>query len=205
MGAVFLLSALGKLRNPRAFAFGIEDYEILPERLAFGAALFIIVVETLIAIAHITGQGLRLAVPVAVGLLGSFAIAVGINLRRGRLLLCYCFDTSGGESISRLTLFRLLLLVSTEIFLLASPRRTITQAWIPVQSHGATAIGLTFCWITFVLLTFSWLFSLTDVVDVLRGVQARAVPLAGGRLHLNHLHDQASSDPRAEPLHLSGS
>jgi hypothetical protein len=199
VGVVFLLSAVGKLRNPRAFAFGIEDYEILPDRLASSAAVLIIVFESWVAIAHITGKGLRLAVPVAFGLLASFAIAVAVNLRRGRVLSCYCFDAGGGKSISRLTLFRLLLLISTEIFLFASP----SKGWISMQSHNAAAIGLTFCWVTFVLVASSWLLSLPDLADLLRGSPKGPVLVAGTRSRLNRLQDQAFSEARRTPGSLS--
>src|SRR5258708_40335619 len=45
------------------------------------------------------GWHLRLAVPLGIGTLITFAVAVAINLYRGRDLPCYCFDLSGGESI----------------------------------------------------------------------------------------------------------
>jgi Methylamine utilisation protein MauE len=132
VGTVFLLSASAKLRSPRDFASGIEDYEILPARVAFVTALGVILLETWVAIAHITGSLLRLAVPFALGLLASFAIAVVVNLRRGRALPCYCFSAGGGESISRRTLFRLLLLGSAEIFILLTPT-VVTRDWILVH------------------------------------------------------------------------
>jgi hypothetical protein len=41
IGTVLILSAAGKLANPRAFARGVMEYRILPGRLAFALGLIL--------------------------------------------------------------------------------------------------------------------------------------------------------------------
>jgi methylamine utilization protein MauE len=176
IGTVFLLSAAGKLRAPRSFAHAIEDYEILPGRMVAGASIFIIVVESWLAIAHLLGWWLRLAVPVGLGIIASFTVAVAINLRRGRTLPCYCFDATGGESISRRTLARLLLLLSTEVFLLANPNLFPTNRIL--HEYRGVELGLAFFWATFLMVVLSWIFSLPELAEVLRPSKIRAVQAA---------------------------
>src|SRR6266550_9357115 len=163
VATVFLLSVAGKLRDPRSFARGIEDYEILPERMALTASLFIIVVESWLAIAHLAGWWLRLAVPLGIGAFSTFAVAVAINLYRGRALPCYCFDANGGQPISGRTLLRLLLLLSVEVFLLTNPSG-MTRDWTAHANKPHLAeVGWAFFWVTFLLVASSWLLSLPEL------------------------------------------
>jgi len=140
------------------------------------AAMSIIVVESWLAIAHLTGWWLRLAVPVGFGVFAGFAVAVAINLRRGRPLPCYCFDATGGEPISVITLSRLVLLLSTQVFLLANPNFFTRNGVVHEQIHGVTEFGLAACWVAFLLVAFSWLLTLPELAELLRQSTPRSLP-----------------------------
>ena len=179
LGVVFVLSAAGKLRDPAGFARGVVDYQILPASLAYPAGLLIIGLEGWLAIAHLTGLLLAIAVPLGFGTLVSFAVAVGVNLRRGRALPCYCFGGRGGETISVRTLARLLLLVGGEVLLLADPSLfTGSQIVYPGRITNFSELALPLFWATFLLVAGSWLLSLPDLVDLLR--PCNTCPAAAG-------------------------
>lgn len=194
IGAVFLLSVVGKLEHPRSFTQGIEDYEILPAGTAAGATIFIIIAELFLAIAHLMGWWLRVAVPVGLVVLASFAVAVAVNLVRGRKLPCYCFSTTGGEEISPRTLARLLLLLSTEIFLLVKPNLFAASEWINARPQPIVEPGLTFFWVGFLWVVFSWLFSLPEIAELLTG--RKTVGMQGRPSHT--LSDHLPADRSTE-------
>lgn len=159
LGLVFLLSTLGKLRRPAAFLRGVAEYEILPVPLAkvFGAVL--IPVEAFLAAAHLTGRGLRVAVPLGIVILLTFATAVAINLGRNRDLLCHCFDSLGGERISARSLAQLALLLAAEGLLLSGP------ALRPADPGDLALAGV---WAVFCLLAGLWLLRADEVFQLFR-------------------------------------
>ena len=166
VGGVFLLSVSGKLKDPRSFAHGIDDYEILPETMALGAGLLVIVVEGWLALAHLLGSWMGIAAPLGIGTLGAFAAAVAVNLYRGRALPCYCFDASGGESISSSTLVRLLSLISAEIFLFRY--RNTTGLVERVTKLTFAEVLWAIFWATFLLIVFSWVGGSPELAELLR-------------------------------------
>src|SRR5437867_2545141 len=111
LGLVFLFSTTGKLRDATGFSRGIAEYKIVPSVLVHPVALLVILAEACLALTHLTGLLLGLAAPFGFFMLIGFAAAVGVNLRRGRTLSCHCFGTADGETISRRTLARLLMLL----------------------------------------------------------------------------------------------
>jgi hypothetical protein len=169
LGVVFLAAAAGKLRRPAAFLEGVAEYEILPRPLAYAFGVVVIPVEVFLAVSHLTGWALGLAMPLALFLLLSFAAAVGINLRRDRDLLCHCFDSVHGERISQRSLFQLLLLVAVEAFVLgdfAWPdlHRTVYQGQVATLPELALALP----WVVFVLVAARWSSRADDVVAMFR-------------------------------------
>jgi len=177
IGLVFLLSACGKLLNPHGFARGVMDYQVLPNSLAYGVGLVLIPVEVLLAVSHLSGWLLAFAVPLALAILASFAAAVAVNLRRRRVLPCYCFGDHGGETISRRSLIRLLLLVAGELLLLANPTLFATSQLVyPHRLAGFSDLGLVLFWAIFLLVAGLWFLSIADVMEVLRpaGLDSRS-------------------------------
>lgn len=181
LGTVFLFSALGKLKHPRFFAEGLEDYEILPAAVVPIAAWFIIMVESMLALTHLTGWWLKPSVLVGLGLLASFAIAVATNLRRGRALPCYCFGATGGEQISRTTLVRLVVLFSAEAFLFVNLSSFAGNRISHPISQSLEEFTFTLFWAAFLLVTVSWLLSLPDLTELLHSLVPQPQPDAPAR------------------------
>lgn len=163
IGSVLLFSSLGKWRDPMGFAQGVVDYEVLPDRLAVIFGLLVVPLETAIAVSHLTGWWIFATVPLGLAMFGSFAVAVAINLRRGRSLPCYCFGDSMGETISAQTLARLLLLIGGEGLLLLSLQTSGTANLVYHQLVTPRELGFALFWTAFVVVTAMWLLGLPDL------------------------------------------
>jgi hypothetical protein len=162
LGLVFLLSTLGKLRRPAAFLRGVAEYEILPVPLAYVFGAVLVPVEAFLAVAHLTGRGLGVAVPLGIAVLLVFATAVGVNLGRNRDLLCHCFNSLGGERISARSLAQLALLLAAEVLLLSGP------ALRPVNPGKPGDLALAGIWAIFCLLAGLWLLRADEVFQLFR-------------------------------------
>jgi hypothetical protein len=167
IGVVFLLSALGKLWDPLAFARGVEEYEIVPESMTVTAGIMIIIIEAWLAVSHLTGYWLRLAAPIGMALLSVFTVAGVLNLRRGRVLPCHCFGVGSSEAVSGRTLLRLALLLTVESCFLVKP--AWTRDWYALRNglRGAE-VRLAVCWVALLIIALSWLMSLPELIELQR-------------------------------------
>ncbi|HEX4965579.1 MAG TPA: MauE/DoxX family redox-associated membrane protein [Thermoanaerobaculia bacterium] len=164
LGLVFLLSALGKLRHPAAFLRGVAEFEILPVPLAKAFGAVVIPAEAFLAAAHLTGWGLRVAVPLGIALLLAFTTAVTVNLRRNRDLLCHCFDSLGGERVSARSVAQLVLLLAAELLLLSQPPGLV----YPQKVATLGDLALAAVWAVFSLLAGLWLLRADEVIQLFR-------------------------------------
>lgn len=90
-GALFLFTGLGKAADIPRFASDIAAYRLLPLGAAFPAAYSIIIVECVLGIWLFSGAAAAFAGGVSATLLLLFAVAMGINVGRGRSnLACGC-------------------------------------------------------------------------------------------------------------------
>jgi uncharacterized membrane protein YphA (DoxX/SURF4 family) len=101
LALVFLTAAVGKMRHWTAFQGVIVNYRLLPESLLAPFAYFLPPLEALLGTALL----IRLFSPwtefAAGALLLLFAVAMGINLRRGRRYIdCGCFQSALKQSLS---------------------------------------------------------------------------------------------------------
>ena len=190
LGLVFLLSTVGKLRRPAAFLEGVAEYEVLPRPLALAFGALVIPAEAFLAVAHLTGWGLSVAVPVGCALLLAFALAVGVNLTRRRDLLCHCFGSQGGERISLRSAAQLLLLFGGEVFLLTTVVRPggPTGLVYPERVASLEQLALAAAWAVFCLLAGLWLLRADQVYQLFRAYRCKtcseapaATPAAAGR------------------------
>lgn len=107
LAAVFLTSALGKLRDRRAFAAIVLGYRLLPSRWARRWATALPWIEAGVGVMLTLGLGTRVAAGLSGALLLTFIAAVGLNLLRGRRDLdCGCAGarhrrTIGGWVLAR--------------------------------------------------------------------------------------------------------
>jgi hypothetical protein len=185
IGFVLLFSSLGKWRDPVGFARGVGDYDVLPDRLAVIFGLLLVPLETAIAVSHLTGWWISATVPLGLAMFGSFALAVAINLRRGRSLPCYCFGDATGETISVQTLARLLLLIGGEGLLLLSLRTSGTARLVYQQLVTFQEFGFALFWTALLIMAMIWLLGLADLFELLRSRSSLVRPpqQAGASTH----------------------
>ena len=168
IGWVLLFSSLGKWRDPMGFARGVEDYDVLPDRPAFVFGLLLVPLETAIAVSHLTGWWISAALLFGLAMFGSFAVAVAINLKRGRALPCYCFGDRDGETLSPQTLARLLLLIAGEGLLLVSLQTSGTPDLVYHQLATPREFGFALFWTAFVVVVAMWILGLPDLHEMVR-------------------------------------
>lgn len=98
---VFLTAAYGKLRHWTAFQGVVANYRLLPEALVTPVAYVLPPVEALLGTALPLGLGSPWPEAGAAALLMLFAVAMGINVARGRRHIdCGCFQSALKQTLS---------------------------------------------------------------------------------------------------------
>jgi len=111
LGGLLLLAGLSKLADRRAFREAIAEYQLLPASLERPFAAFVPVAETALGTLLLVGLATTAAAALAAPLLASFAIAIGVNMARGRSFDCHCFGNVQADRIGWPALIRAALLV----------------------------------------------------------------------------------------------
>ncbi len=141
---VFLTAAAGKLRHRHELAGVVANYGVLPEPLAAPAAWTVVALEGLVALSLASGAWLEAGAALAIGLLGLFALAIGINLARGRREIdCGCFQSGLRQRLSGGLIVRNLLLsiALTPVLLPGGPLHEPLQ-WVDGLAAGFAAYAL---------------------------------------------------------------
>ena len=166
VGLLFLFSGLTKLATPKSFVASLREYRILPQVIVHSVAALVIGGELLIAASHISGYYLNIMVPIAIGMLVVFLIAVLIVIERGDLVPCQCFGSVDGEYVSSESVIRILVLIFFE-----------TMIWLVSDSNPEHSIlnGLDLTECLFVsstavltLIAFYWGFKLPRLYSLHR-------------------------------------
>jgi uncharacterized membrane protein YphA (DoxX/SURF4 family) len=98
---VFLTAAYGKLRHWVVFQGVVANYRLLPEGLAAPAAYALPPVEVLVGAALLLGVGSPWPELAGAALLLLFALAMGINIARGRRHIdCGCFQSALKQTLN---------------------------------------------------------------------------------------------------------
>ncbi|MDD5371595.1 MAG: hypothetical protein PHQ40_21150 [Anaerolineaceae bacterium] len=98
---LFLTSSVSKTRNPHAFMKAVYAYHLLPPSAIRPFAVSLILIELILGITLILGWESSLAAGISVLLFVAFAVAIWINLLRGREnLSCGCFGEKNSGIIS---------------------------------------------------------------------------------------------------------
>jgi uncharacterized membrane protein YphA (DoxX/SURF4 family) len=98
LGILFAAAALAKLRRRREFYAAVLAYQLLPPRRAMNMAVILPWAEAAIALGLVAG--FDLASWAAAGLLLMYALAMAVNLARGRRNIdCGCGDAPRELSI----------------------------------------------------------------------------------------------------------
>ena len=174
LGALFLMSFAAKVRSPREFLKGAEDYRLLPPKAARAAGAVLIPVEGFLAAAHLTGWLLVPASFLTLATLAVFIAAVALNLKRRRKVPCHCFDSSGGEEISARTLVRLFLMLAGELLVLAlassAPNRWVFPGLVASGPDLIHAVLLSLL----LLVATAWVLKAPDLWVLLRRTGCRS-------------------------------
>ena len=145
LGALVFVAAVGgKIRHRRELAGVVANYRLLPERLAAPAAWMVVTLECLAALSLVSGVHLAAGAALAIALLGGFALAIGINLARGRREIdCGCFQSGLRQRLSVALVARnaALALFLTPL-LAAGPAKLTALQWIDGLGAGLTAYVL---------------------------------------------------------------
>jgi len=142
--ALFATAVLHKAADLAAFRATIANYELLPRSLAGAAASALLAAELVVAIGLALLPDPRLAAAGAIALLGTYSLAVGVNLARGRRDIdCGCLGPRHRQRLSGWLLLRNGLAIFGALALL-SPPSPRPWVWIDAVSiaGGAAALGL---------------------------------------------------------------
>lgn len=138
---VFATAAVGKLRHRHELSGVVANYRLLPEPLAGAAAWAIVGLEMLTAASLVSATRLEAGAALAIALLCAFALAIGINLARGRREIdCGCFQSGLRQRLSAGLIVRNLLLSAamTPLLLPAGPMNPLS----PLQWGDGLGAGL---------------------------------------------------------------
>lgn len=121
--AVILASAAThKLRATTRFATQLENYQLLPRSLVLPVAKVLPWIEMALAFALLVPAARHLAALGAAALLASYALAIGINLWRGRRDIdCGCAGPEQAQPIRPVLLARNAVLVSLALLASLTP------------------------------------------------------------------------------------
>lgn len=118
-GTMFLAAGAAKLSDLGEFADAIRLYRMIPGATAGAVARMVAVTEVALGIVLILGLAIPYAAVIGSVLLVVFAIAMGINLIRGRQIPCGCKRES--EPIQIRHILRNVLSVAALLFLASVP------------------------------------------------------------------------------------
>jgi hypothetical protein len=159
VGLVFVLAAVQKLQHWRIFAGVLANYRLLPPLLVAPAAILLPPAEILVGLLLLSAQLRPLGALAAIALLVLFAMAMAINLRRGRSEI----DCGCGHSFLKQNLAWLLVGRNAGLAALLVPSLLFTSPMAMPTALSGVAAGVAF----FVL------YLLLNVLSALPPVQAR--------------------------------
>jgi hypothetical protein len=99
IGFVLLLAAIPKLVERREFERTVASYALLPARLVPVVAGWLPRLELACALLLLLGIATTIVAAVTGLMLATFAVAVSVNLVRGREMSCGCFSTVAPRTI----------------------------------------------------------------------------------------------------------
>lgn len=131
LAALWTASGVHKLRDPEAFTSALAAYALLPQQAIDVVARALPLIEITVAIGLLLPVSRAAAALVSTMLLGLYALAIAINLRRGRRELdCGCFGFGRRSTISVALLWRNGALVLASFAAGLLPRTVRALDWI---------------------------------------------------------------------------
>jgi hypothetical protein len=143
-GLVFATAVAGKIRHRHELPGVVANYRLLPEGLAATAAWMIVSLECLAALSLLSGLWLAAGATLAIVLLGGFALAMAINLARGRREIdCGCFQLGLRQRLSAgLVMRNVALAIFLVPLLTAAVASARTLQWVDGLGAGLAAFAL---------------------------------------------------------------
>ena len=92
LGAVFVLSSIGKIINPQDFSDIVRRYNIISELLVPYVAIVLPFVELLTGLLLVVGYKIKASALIVNVLLIAFIVFIIINMFRGETFECGCLD-----------------------------------------------------------------------------------------------------------------
>lgn len=140
LAALWAASGVHKLRDRTAFAGTLAAYALLPQRAVDVVARALPLIEMAVATGLLFRATREAAALLSTLLLWLYALAIAINLRRGRLELdCGCLGFGRRSTISMTLLWRNAVLVLASLAVGFLPRRERALDWIDLFT---VAVGL---------------------------------------------------------------
>lgn len=139
---ILLTSAWGQARRAAEFVDVVRNYRLLPERLTIPLAMLLPVAEALAGGALLANPFCQQGAVLAGALFLLFALAMGVNLARGRRAIdCGCDLAGRGQPLAWRLVARNLGLTALLAFTLAPARPVELAVW----AAAAAAAALAFC------------------------------------------------------------
>ncbi|WP_243313036.1 MauE/DoxX family redox-associated membrane protein [Fundidesulfovibrio agrisoli] len=104
-GALFVYAGAEKVMDAQAFAAVIFNYQVLPAKMVYGAAMLLPALEVVCGLALCVGTLARGAAVVLNVLMAVFMALMGWAMVRGLDVTCGCFG-GAGQAVSKETLVR---------------------------------------------------------------------------------------------------
>jgi hypothetical protein len=133
LAALWSASGVHKLRDPDGFASAVAAYALLPQRAVAIVARTLPLLEIIVALGLLLRASRETAALVGAVLLGLYALAIAINLWRGRHDLdCGCLGIGRRTTISTWLLWRNAALVLASLAAVLLSTRVRNLDWIDV-------------------------------------------------------------------------
>jgi hypothetical protein len=140
-------AASHKLRDLARFRETLAGYELLPGAVVGSVAPAVAALEAMLAVALLSGVALTTAGVVTALLLLTYAAAISINVRRGRVDIdCGCMGPASRVPLSPALVVRNLLLASAAV-LVVVPVMPRKLEWLDLAGVLASTATLCACWL----------------------------------------------------------
>lgn len=145
LALLFVVAAAHKLRDRTAFRATLDAYAVLPGALVGAVAALVPLVELAAAVLLVAPRTTSLGVALAVVLLATYALAMAVNLRRGRRDLdCGCMGPATRSKIGPELVARNVVLIAVALACLlpVAPRALGWLDFVTVPLALATVAAL---------------------------------------------------------------
>ncbi|CFX58350.1 Methylamine utilization protein MauE [Candidatus Filomicrobium marinum] len=154
LALLFAGAAYSKLRHQEEFYGVVRNFRLMPDWLAYPFAMILPWLELAVAVGLVVDRAMPVAAVAASSLLIVFALAIAINVARGRKAIdCGCFRTGYRQNLSWLLVLRNVLLAGAGLILVLAPQAVRTATVVDFMSGVLAALVAMTLYFTSGLLT----------------------------------------------------